>query len=404
MAMLSSRDPGVPTGLSLLFPITLSTMAIVLLAPVVPQLMVEFHGVPDADYFVPIVLTMPALCIALLSPVAGAICDYFGRRRMLIASLAAYGLVGLAPIFLSALAPILFSRALVGIAEALIMVSSTTLIGDYFSGTTRDKWLAAQTAFASLSALLFFNVGGILGGFGWRTPFWVYSSAFAMLAAVVLFTWEPGRDAPPADGVGHQLHNSSWAAFPWRQMSGVVAVTIFGSILFYTVQIQAASGLAAHGIASPARIGFMTSVASLGVPIGTYIYGKLDHGHVSRLLLVEFLMLGIGFLVMSFADSAEGFLAGCAINQIGAGLLLPTLLVWAVSQLAFEVRARGTGIWQSAFALGQFLSPIIVTFFTRREGGLLPAFQWLGYAGLAAAVIAAVGSLSRAPSSRRAAA
>lgn len=35
------REAGVATGLSLLIPITLSTMAIVLLAPVVPQLMQE---------------------------------------------------------------------------------------------------------------------------------------------------------------------------------------------------------------------------------------------------------------------------------------------------------------------------------------------------------------------------
>lgn len=389
------RQPGAATGLSLLFPITLSTMAIVLLAPVLPQLMAEFKGVPDADYFVPMVLTMPALCIAILSPVAGALGDYFGRRRLLIASLVAYGVVGLCPIFLSNLPLILVSRAAVGIAEALIMVTTTTLIGDYFSGVVRDKWLAAQTAFASLSALLFFNLGGLLGQFGWRTPFWVYSSAFIMLAAVLAFTWEPGKDAPPADLGEHHLGNASWAAFPWQRFAGIVAVTIFGSVLFYTVQIQASAGLNALGLSNPARIGFLTSIASLGVPIGTYIYGKLPHDRVSRLLLAEFLMLGIGFVLMGRATTPTLFLIGCGINQLGAGLLLPTLLVWAMSQLAFEIRARGTGIWQSAFALGQFLSPLVVTTIARHTGTLLPSFQWLGVAGLAAAVVTIALMLTR---------
>ena len=388
MQVVATRQPSLATGFSLLITITLSTMAIVLLAPVVPQLMVEFKDVPNADYLVPVVLTMPALCIALLSPIAGALSDYVGRRRLLIASLALYGLVGLAPIFLTDLTAILVSRAFVGIAEALIMVTSTTLIGDYFTGRTRDKWLAAQTAFASVSALLFFNIGGILGQSGWRTPFWVYASALAMLAGVLAFTWEPGKDAAPADGPGHHLHNTSWGDFPWARMSGIVLVTIFGSVFFYTVQIQASSGLNAHGITSPAEAGFLTSIASLGVPLGTYIYGRLDHRNVARLLFAEFLILGVGFLVMSFAATSTGFLVGCAVNQVGAGLLLPTLLVWAMSQLSFEVRARGTGIWQSAFALGQFLSPIIVTSFARREGGLLPALQWLGYGGLAGAAVA----------------
>lgn len=41
------HEPGVMTGIALLLPITLTTMAIVLLAPVLPQLMTEFSDVPD---------------------------------------------------------------------------------------------------------------------------------------------------------------------------------------------------------------------------------------------------------------------------------------------------------------------------------------------------------------------
>jgi MFS family permease len=256
---LNTRQPGFATGLSLLIPITLSTMAIVLLVPVLPQMLVDYASVPGHEYLVPMVLTVPALCVALLSPVAGMLGDYFGRRRLLIVALGVYAVVGLAPIFLTDLFHIIASRILVGIAEALIMVLTTTMIGDYFDGARRDKWLAAQTAVASISALLFFNLGGILGSFGWRTPFWAYCSALIMLAAVVRFTWEP-----PART--ERLHNASWDGFPWSKMLGIIGVTIFASILFYTVQIQASGGLVALGLTSPAEIGFLTSIASLGVP------------------------------------------------------------------------------------------------------------------------------------------
>ena len=74
----------------------------------------------------------------------------------------------------------------------------------------RDKWLAAQPAFASMSALVFFNLGGVLGEFGWRTPFWVYGSALVMFALVWLFTWEPEKaqeDAAPGQAPpGAQVH------------------------------------------------------------------------------------------------------------------------------------------------------------------------------------------------------
>lgn len=394
--MTKHHIPSFMTGIALLLPITLTTMAVVLLAPVVPQIMAEFGTTPGHEYLVPMVLTLPALCVALLCPFAGILGDYFGRRKLLLASFVIYALVGLAPIFLKDLTTILVSRVGVGIAEALIYVLSTTMIGDYFKGAERDKWLAGQTAFASMSALLFFNVGGILGDFGWRTPFWVYSSALVMFALVWIFTWEPAGDDDADEEADAAPHKLSWAGFPWARMATIVAVTIYGSVFFYTVQIQAASGLTELGLTSAARIGFLTSVASVGVPLGTFLYSRIARIGVGKLLLIELTLLAIGFMLMGKGGNVTGFLAGCFINQLGAGMLLPTLLVWAMSILPFEFRGRGTGFWQSAFSLGQWLSPLVVTFVALGAGGLMGSFQVLAlFAGAGAAIALASLQISR---------
>lgn len=389
--MSRHHEAGVMTGISLLLPITLTTMAVVLLTPIIPNLMAEFSHVPNHEYWVPMILTFPSLCVALLCPLAGMLGDYFGRRRLLLASFLLYAVVGIAPVFLTDLTHILISRIGVGIAEALIYVLSTTMIGDYYKGASRDKWLAAQTAFASMSALLFFNLGGIMGESGWRTPFWAYASALAMFALVWKFTWEPSGDVHPDDEAEAAPHNASWAGFPWATMAMIVLITVYGSVFFYTVQIQAPSGLAELGLTSPAERGFLTSIASIGVPLGTFLYSRIGpKWPVGRLLLLEFALLSVGFMLMAKAGNVPGFLAGCFVNQIGAGLLLPTLLVWSMSILSFEVRGRGTGFWQSAFAFGQFLSPVVVTFAAQRTGGLLGAFTVLSIAALGGVVIALV--------------
>ena len=232
---------------------------------------------------------------------------------------------------------------------------------------------------ASMSALVFFNLGGQLGQFGWRTPFWVYLSALLMLALVLRFTWEPaeGHELDEADTAPH---HASWAGFPWARMLGIIAITIYGSVLFYTVQIQAPVGLTELGIADPAQTGFLTSLASTGVVIGTLIFSRVGQTAVFRLLLIEFALLTTGFLLMSRAGTPMPFLVGCFINQLGAGMLLPTLLVWAMSGLPFEIRGRGAGLWTGAFSIGQFLSPVAVTTFSRGLGGLLPAFGALSAA------------------------
>lgn len=380
------------TGFSLLLPITLSTMAIVLLAPILPLLLAQFATVPGFEYWVPMILTIPALCVAFFSPLAGMLGDRFGRRRLLLGAFLLYAIVGIAPVFLTSLPAILISRVGVGLSEALIMVLSTTMIGDYFRGVARDKWLAGQTAFASVSALLFFNLGGQLGAFGWRTPFWAYASALVMFALILRFTWEPKGetaavvDVPTATG---------WADFPWRRMIMILAITIYGSIFFYTVQIQASTGLTHLGLRDPARIGLLTSIASIGVPLGTFFYSRIGRWPVRRLLLIEFALLAVGFAAMGMAHTPPVFLAGCFLNQVGAGLLLPTLLVWSMSLLSFEIRGRGAGLWQSAFAFGQFLSPVAVTLLAQQAGGLMGAFSLLSVGAAIGAIIALVAPFRR---------
>lgn len=374
-----SRAPGVLTGVALLLPITLSTMAIVLLAPILPQLMQAFGSVPGAAYWVPMILTIPALCVAFFSPIAGLLGDRLGHRRLLLGSLLVYAAVGVAPLFLHSLPAILLSRVGVGLSEALIMVLSTAMIADHFSGAARDRWLAAQTAFASLSALLFFNIGGQLGALGWRTPFWAYGSALLMFLLVLIFTRQPARRTTPSPA---DAAPSAPVAFPWSNMLIILAITVYGSIFFYTVQIQASSGLVQLQLTDPARIGFLTSIASIGVPLGTFLYSRIGRWPVRILLLLEFAILAVGFCIMGYARTPVLFLIGCFLNQIGAGLLLPTLLVWAMSLLRFEIRGRGVGLWQSAFAFGQFLSPLVVTLLSGLAGGLLPAFVLLSLGAL----------------------
>jgi MFS family permease len=75
------------------------------------------------------------------------------------------------------------------------------------------------------------------------------------------------------------------------------------------------------------------------------------------------------------------------VNQVGCGLVLPTMLVWATRGLAYRVRGRVTGIWTAAFAIGQFISGVTIQFLSAHmEGQLMGAFRGLGLVALATAV------------------
>ena len=386
--MTQSRTPGALQGVILLLPVTLAVMGIAVLVPVVPQLMTHFQSVPNYQYIIQGgVLTMPALCITLFSPLAGWLADRFGRRRILLASMLAYGALGSAPTFLDNLFAIVGSRVGVGLCEAVVMTVSTTLISDYFKGRAREQWLASQTAVASLSALVIITLGGYLGTlYGWRGPFGVYLFSVVLAIGIWRFTWEPDAEATSAEEIARVV-------FPWARMSGICAITLFASVMFYTIQTQSSLALNSLGVADPGRLGMLTAIASLGVPAGTFVFRALSRLPIAPLLGMEFVIIGVGFVFMGRAADAQHFVAAAALNQLGCGMVLPTLLTWATRGLAFEIRGRGNGMWQATFAVGQFLSGMIVTFLGEHVGGLLPAFMALGIANIVMAVIAAGGSL-----------
>lgn len=356
---------GFAQGLALLLPATSAVMGILLLVPVAPQMSQTFADVPGVAYLVPVLLTLPGLCIALFSPVAGLLGDRLGRRRLLIGSMLFYGLAGMAPMLLSDLHQILASRVLVGICEALIMTLSTTLIGDMFTGRARERWLSSQTAVASVSALLFLALGGLLGRQGWQAPFLIYGLAWPMALAVFLLVQEPARVERQVPG---------WSALPGRHVMTTSVFTILAAILFYTIQINVSTVLPGFGVTDPGRIGLFSALASIGTPLGSLIFWALAKRDVRLLLGMEFALMAVAFLAMARSTDAYWFIAAAFVGQMAAGLLLPTLLTWAMSALAFQVRGRGMGLWQSSFAIGQFLSALVVPALAAATGGTIDAF------------------------------
>lgn len=159
--MSTARKPGPLQGIMLLLPMTMAVMGISVLTPVVPLLLAQFKDAPYHEYLViGGVLTMPAIWVMLFSPVAGWMADRLGRRNLLVSAMIVYAFVGIAPAFLDNLYAIIGARIAVGICESIVMTVSTTMISDYFAGHARERWLAGQTAVASVSALGIIYLGG----------------------------------------------------------------------------------------------------------------------------------------------------------------------------------------------------------------------------------------------------
>jgi MFS family permease len=394
-APTTTRTPGFPQGLFLLLPITLAVIGVSVFTATMAQMQSAFAYLANGEYLVGLMQGMPGFWIVAFSPVAGWLADKFGRRQILIWSMVFYAAAGVAPFWLTDMTTILFTRCVVGMCESVVMTVTTTMLCDYFKGAARERWLAAQTGTASLSALIIIPLGGYLGAkFGWQGPFLVYLYSLMLVVPVVIFCWEPAHEAPSADEIAKVNADAVYQTIPWARVIGIMAVTLVGGMMFYATITKNSIALGELGITDPNEIGRYATLASIGVPIGTVLFWIIGRLHIGLLLCIEFLLIGVGFMFMSSATTPMAYVWAADVQQVGCGLILPTLLVWGTRGAAYEIRGRVNGLWQGALGFALFLCNGVLSYLSSLNGGsILKAFDVLSTACFAAAIAAIVAKL-----------
>jgi MFS family permease len=127
-------------------------------------------------------------------------------------------------------------------------------------------------------------------------------------------------------------------------------------------------------------------VASLGTAVGVFLFGRLAKLGPAVLVPSSFCVSGIGLIGLALAPSVPLVVVAAVVTGFGNGLLLPSLLTWALGPLTFEQRGRGTGVWTSALFIGQFVCPLVVLALSGALGGLGSALLILGIVAVLAAV------------------
>lgn len=371
---------GTRQGVTLILLSMLPILAIAGLVADLPVLLEVFRDTPQHELLVPMVLTLPSLCVALFSSVAGIVADRWGRRPLLLAALAGFALLGLAPLLFSSLVAVLASRVIVGLAEASILTCTNTLWGDYFPEDARKRWLGFQQMAGPVSNALLALAGGALAAHHWASPFWLYLLGLPALLLAYLFLHEPPRAAQASLAMPS-------VAFPWSTARRIAAVTLGVSIVFFMLAIQQGRVFAALGVDSPALSGQLIMIVSLAAILGAMCFNALRRRPVSQLLSLGLLCYGASYVGIWTAGSVATGAVASALGQFASSIVLPALIAWTLSSFPPGHRGRGAGLWGAVFFAGQFVSAPLLTLLEHLTAGLTTAFGVVGIAALIAAFL-----------------
>jgi MFS family permease len=361
----------------------LPVMAIIALAPTLPTLLGHFRDVPNAALMVPLLITAPSACIALFAPGAGAIADRFGRRKLLLWSMAFYGAGGLVPFFIDNFWAVVAGRFVIGFGEAGVLTVVNTLLADYVEEKARHRWLMIQGVVGSVLGTVTIACSGFLAAQGWQYPFLVYGIAIPILLASLAFLFEP----EPRRRQMNAAHAAQAATspFPYAVALMVCGVTVLLSTIYYVQVINFSVLLKDLGVSDPKSIGLSMALPSIGVPLGAIVFKMTTRFGAGTQIFLVFLGYAIGLAGIGLAPDYKVALAFAFVQQLANGLIVPALIAWAQSKFSFEHRGRGMGWWASSFFVAQFLSPAVVNVMRAAVGNLQGAFLAFGLIAAACA-------------------
>jgi MFS family permease len=348
------------------------------MAPALPAIQAHFSDLPNVQFLVRFVLTLPALVIAITAPGAGYVVDRFGRKKILIASVILAGVSGFSGFFATSLPLVLVGRAFLGIATAGLMISTTTLITDYYSGSARASFLGLNAGFMGFVGTILLIIVGFLAESSWNLPFIIYLLPFPILLFVLFILYEPKLEARcdetpaslggPGVCVGEAVSSEGrlphfvgqGEPMPVKLLAFIYGTILLVQIIFYVVPIQLPFYFQNLAGASASQGGMAISTLAFVFALSSISYGRVAKrfDRISVLALAMFLIsLGYGFIAL--ASGLVLVYVGLIIAGVGIGLMVPNLYAWLASEAPPALRGRILGGFTTATFAGQFLSPIL---------------------------------------------
>jgi len=317
--------------------ITLDMLALGIIVPVLPKLIVAFEGgdVAHAARIVGIFGFAWSAMQFLASPVVGAMSDRFGRRPIVLLSNFGLGLDYLVMAMAPSVAWLFAGRIISGITSSSFPTASA-----YVADVTPPEQRAAKFGLLGAAFGLGFiigpAVGGVLGDIDLRLPFWVAGGLSLANAAYGYFILP--ESLPP----------EKRARVPWRVANPL------GSLSF----LRAHPELLALGATF-----FLYYFAHEVYPTLFVLYGDYRYAWSARDLGLTLALFGLGSTITS------AFLIGPIVKRIGErNAMILGLSLSATSALVIALAYTGTLFFLSVplASLGGLSTPSLMSIASRQ--------------------------------------
>ncbi|MEM7697508.1 MAG: TCR/Tet family MFS transporter [Verrucomicrobiota bacterium] len=367
----------------LVLTVLIDAMSIGVIIPVMPALIQEVGGGSDlssAAVWGGILATVFALMQFLAGPTLGKLSDRFGRRPVLLLSLAFLVIDYVILIFAESIWLLLAARVIGGVTTATI-ATANACIADISAPEKKAANFGLLGAAFGVGVVIGPLLGAVLAEAGTRVPFWA-AAALALLNLIFGLVVLPETLKP------EKRRRFSWSeANPFAVLAEVTALKQISRLLIFMFVLECAFVVYPAVWAYYTQFQFDWGPREVGISLATYgICMAAVQAGLIRILIPRWgerrcIWAGLGVELIAFLGFAfitQGWMVFLVIPISALGAVITPSLQGLMSRaVSDETQGALQGVITSARSLAMILGPLVMTmifrFYTREEAPIVMA-------------------------------
>ena len=373
--------------LPVLLTVFLDLVGFGIVIPLLPYFAREYGA---SGLHVTLLMAVYSLAQFLMAPVWGGLAARYGRRPIMLVSVAATAIFLAAFASSTSLWMLFVFRALHGVATANISTAQAA-VADLTEGKDRAMGMGMIGAAFGVGFSLGPWMGGELAVYGLSTPIWV-AAGLSVINFVMTWFLLPETRKPGAAAAGHtrSVNPGAFVQVARHAVVGPAVVLTFVMTAAFAL-MESTFGVFAADVhqLSPAQLGRMFGAAGL---TGIIVQGGLIRPLARRfgegpLVRVGIALLASGLALLPYADPDGSMVAVFILISIGQGLTTPNLYSLISRHTSPDEQGFVLGTNQSMSALARVVGPtvggLLYTHISPRSPFQVSALVLVGGLGLA---------------------
>src|ERR1044071_6346034 len=329
-----------------------------IIIPVLPLYAEHFHASPmEIGWLTGIYSGMQII----FTPILGKLSDRFGRRPVLMVSIAGTA-AGFALMGMATALPLLFvARILAGITGGNISIPQA-YIADVTTAEQRSRSMGLIGAAFGLGFTFGPMIGGIMSRISYGAPFYFAADLTVVNVVLLYFILPESLSAEYRSKPHERTKLAEVFQHGHGRLFGTIVATYFFSISGFAIMTTLFAlftekhfGFDAHQTGYVFGFIGIISVILQGGLIGRLVkmFGE------TALARAGLLLLAISLFSLAFVPTVPLLLLVCATTAISNGLVNPTLNGLASQMIDRSWQGRALGLMQSAGSVGRLVGPLL---------------------------------------------